>query len=320
MTTTSNGAIPQTMRAVRIHEYGEADVLQTETIAIPEISEQEVLIKVHAASVNPVDWKVRKGYLDGMLGHQMPLTLGWDVAGEVVSVGAEVSEWKVGDAVYSRPNISRNGAYAQYISVDQKEVALKPTALNWQEAAAVPLAALTAWQVLHDAAQLQAGEKVFIQAGSGGVGAFAIQIAKAAGAYVITSCSTRNVDFVKQLGADEVVDYTQQRFETLKDIDVVFDTLGGESLNNSWKILKDGGRLVSIVDVPDETVAAEHRVKSHFVFVEPNREQLDAIAALIDDNKIQVLIDRVFALEDVKEAHALSETGRAKGKIVLSVD
>lgn len=315
----SNNTFPASMRAVRIHEYGDAQVLNIDKIALPSITDDQVLVHVHAAAINPVDWKIRQGFLEGMLGRQLPLTLGWDVAGEIVAIGANVSEWRVGDAIYSRPNISLNGAYADYISIDQHEVAAKPATLNWEQAAAVPLAALTAWQVLHEAAQIKANEKVFIQAGAGGVGAFAIQLAKAAGAYVVTSCSTRNVDFVKSLGADEVIDYTQQNVADLEDMDVVFDTLGGDALAQSWGVLKAGGRLVSIVATPDEAIAKQHDVSAHFVFVQPSAEQLNAIAALIDDNKLSVVIDTIYALEQIKEAHALSETGRARGKIVLSM-
>ncbi len=309
----------KTMQAVQINRYGNADVLSLNTIAVPELDANQVLVKVKAAAVNPVDWKVREGYLEEMMGHELPLILGWDLAGEIAATGADVTAWSVGDAVYSRPDLARNGAYAEYIAIDANEIAAKPASLSWEESAAVPLTSLTAWQALHDAAQLKAGDKVLIHAGSGGVGVFAIQLAKAVGAYVLTTCSAKNIDFVKSLGADEVLDYREQDFSELRDIDVVFDTMGGEILSNSWQVLKKGGVLVSIVETPSEDIAKKHGVSSTFVFVQPNHDQLSDIAALIDDGKLTVHIDSTFALADVKQAHARSETGRARGKIILTL-
>lgn len=310
----------KTMSAVTISAYGDSEVLELRTdCPQPSVGANDVLIKVYAAGVNPVDWKIRKGYLDGMLNYSLPFTLGWDVAGEIVALGSEVSGWKIGDAVYSRPNIERNGAYAQYIAVDVAEIAAKPQSLSWQEAAAVPLAALTAWQALFDACDLQAGEKVLIHAGSGGVGHLAIQLAKLKGAYVITTASKPKHDYVKSLGADEVIDYQNTDFSTLRELDVVFDTLGGQVLANSWQTLKAGGRLVSIIEVPDEATAREHKVASHFVFVQPSKLQLDSIAKHFDEGKLTVTLDSTYPLFEVKKAHERSESGRAKGKIVLTV-
>ena len=308
-----------TMQAVQIHQYGDASVLELTNVPVPAIESNDVLIKVHAAALNPVDWKIREGYLADMLEHKLPLTLGWDVAGEVTAIGESVTRWSVGDAVYSRPNIARDGSYAEYVVVDAHEVALKPNTLDWNHAAAVPLAALTAWQSLYDFADVKDGERVLIQAGAGGVGSFAIQLAKLSGAHVISTCSSNNVDFLKSLGADEVIDYTQQDVGELRDIDVVFDTLGGDALANSWQTLKADGRLVSIVDVPDEETAKTHGVNAGFVFVQPNQLQLKVLSDLIDDGKISVTVDSVFPLKDAAAAHAKSETGHAKGKIVLQV-
>lgn len=309
----------QTMLAARIHSYGGADKILLESIAVPEIQADEVLVKIHAASVNPVDWKIREGYLQGFLPHQLPLTLGWDFAGEVVGLGAQVTQWKLGDAVYARPDIARNGSYAEYIAVRASEIAAKPRSLNWQQAAGVPLVALTAWQSLYEFAQLKAGEKVLIQGGAGGVGLFAIQLAKLRGAHVITTTSTRNLEFVKSLGADEVIDYTQSDFSTLRDLDVVFDTLGGEALNKSWQTLKRGGRLVSISSVPDAATAEKHGVTPLFCFVQPSSSQLTELAALLDAGKLRTCEDSVFSLKQIAEAHARSETGRARGKIIIQV-
>lgn len=308
-----------TMKAVQINGFGDQSVLELNDVDIPTPVANEVLIKVKSAAVNPVDWKIREGYLQAMLNHTLPLTLGWDVSGEVVAVGDQVNHLKVGDAVYSRPEISKNGSYAEYMIVVADEVAIKPSALTWQEAAGVPLAALTAWQSLYELAKLEADERVLIHAGSGAVGQFAIQLAKLRGAYVYTTTSSKNTNLVKSLGADEAIDYHQEDFSALKDIDVVFDTIGGETLANSWKTLKKGGRLVSICDNPDEATAAEHDVSAFFCFVQPNREQLDHLTELANAGKLKVNIDSEFGLDEIAKAHERSESGRAQGKIIINV-
>lgn len=307
------------MKAVQISEFGNKNVLALNDIAVPTPADNEVLIKVKSASVNPVDWKIREGYLQPMLNHSLPLTLGWDVSGVVATIGKDVTELNVGDEVYSRPDIAKNGSYAEYQTVAADEVALKPTSLSWQEAAGVPLAALTAWQSLYDIADLKAGENVLIHAGSGAVGQFAIQLAKLRGATVYTTTSSRNTDLVLGLGADHVIDYTKEDFSELKDMDVVFDTIGGDTQANSWKTLKKGGRLVSITETPDEAIAAEHGVSGFFCFVQPNSEQLQKLAEFADAGQLKVSIDSEFGLDQVAEAHERSETGRAQGKIIINV-
>jgi len=307
------------MKAVQISEFGDRRVLTLNDIAIPTPADNEILIKVKCASVNPVDWKIREGYLQPMLNHPLPLTLGWDVSGVVAAIGSDVSGFQLGDEVYSRPDIAKNGSYAEYQAVAADEVALKASSQSWQEAAGVPLAALTAWQSLYDQAKLAGGERVLIHAGSGAVGQFAIQLAKLRGATVYTTTSARNTDLVLGLGADSVIDYTKEDFSELKDIDVVFDTIGGETQANSWKTLKKGGRLVSITDNPDEAIAAEHGVTASFCFVQPNSVQLKALAKLADDGQLKVSIDSEFALDQVTNAHERSETGRAQGKIIINV-
>ena len=319
MQNTVEQTAQNTQKAVRIHQYGNAEVLSYEDAPMPVIKADEVLVKIHASSINPVDWKVREGYLKDFIPHTFPLTLGWDFAGEIVAVGSDVSNWNVGAAVYARPDIARDGAYAEYIAVRANEIAAKPASINWQEAAAVPLVALTAWQSLYEGANIQAGERVLIHAGAGGVGTFAIQLAKLRGAHVITTTSTKNVELVKTLGADEVIDYTQQDFSTLRDIDVVFDTMGGEILDKSWQTLKRGGRLVSIISQPSEEAAALVGATPLFCFVQPSATQLQALAELIDAGKIQIIIDSVYALKDIAAAHAKSESGRTRGKIVIQV-
>lgn len=309
----------KTHNAVRIHSYGERDVLRYETAPIPAINADDVLVKIHATSINPVDWKIRKGYLKDFIPYKFPLTLGWDLAGEIVALGENVSGWKVGDAVYGRPDIARDGTYAEFVAVRASEIAHKPAKFNWQQSAAVPLVALTAWQSLYEFAKLKAGERVLIHAGAGGVGNFAIQLAKLRGAYVYTTTSTANVGLLKELGADEVIDYKKDDFSKLRDLDVVFDTLGGDVQATSWQTLKRGGRLVSIADNPDEKIAAQYGVTPLFCFVQPNAAQLTEIARLIDANKIQVVIDSVFNLKDIAKAHEKSEAGRTRGKIVIQV-
>ncbi len=308
------------MKAVRIHAYGNSNVLAFEEAPTPGITSNEVLVRVVAASVNPVDWKIREGYLKQMIPHPMPLTLGWDVSGVVVAVGAEVTRFRVGDAVYSRPDIKRNGTYAEYVAIRESEVALKPRTVSHIEAASLPLAGITAWEALITSAQLTAGQRVLIHAGSGGVGSLATQLAKSRGAYVIATTSGKNRALVESFGADQVIDYQTQQFtEILQDLDVVFDTMGGDIQESSWSVLKQGGILVSIVNPPSVTKARERGVRSAFVFIEPNASILEQLAERVDHGKLRPIIGAEFALHDIAKAHALSETGRTIGKIVLYV-
>lgn len=309
----------KTMTAVQIKEYGDVDQLVSSTIDVPAIAPDEVLVKIHAASINPVDWKTRKGLVSGLFAHQLPLILGWDFSGTVVSIGERVKDWQVGDDVFASPSIDRNGSYAEFIAVPAKDIAQKPKSVNWQKAAAMPLVSLTAWQVLYEAANIQKGDRVLIHAGSGGVGIAAIQLAKIRGAYVYTTASGRNAEFLKALGADEVIDYTTTDFRTLENLDVVFDTLGGEAQIQSFETLKPGGQLLSIVETPDPALADKYNVKTAFVLITPNGEQLSQIASFVDEEKYDVEIDSVFSLDQIAAAHTRSETGRARGKIVIQV-
>ena len=308
------------MKAIRIHEYGNENVLKYEDAPIPEIKDEEVLIKVHSASVNPVDWKVREGYLKEMMNHELPLVLGWDVSGVIETIGKKVTNFQIGDQVYSRPDIGRNGSYAEYIAVKSEEVSLKPKSLDHNHAAAIPLAALTAWQGLFDIAKLSKGQRVLIHAAAGGVGIFAVQLAKSVGAHVIGTASAAKHDFLRELGVDETIDYTKVKFEDeVKDVDVVFDTIGGETQERSWQVLKKGGHLVSITDTPSEEITKKYEVKGNFLFVQPNASQLEKIAALVAEGKVKAIIEKVYPLENASEAQKLSQTGRAKGKIILQV-
>jgi NADPH:quinone reductase-like Zn-dependent oxidoreductase len=308
------------MKAIRIHAYGDVDTLCYEEAPMPEPGPADIRIRVHAAAVNPVDWKIRAGYLAAFIPYKMPLTLGWDVSGVVDEIGAEVTHLAVGDAVYCRPDIARDGSYAEYMVVRASEVAPKPETLSHNEAAAVPLAGLTAWQALFDHAQLKKGERVLIHAGAGGVGSFAIQFAKSAGAHVITTASSGNAALVRDLGADEFVDYQAQRFEEVLDkVDVVLDTIGGDTQARSIPLLNSGGRLFSVVATPDAAaLAALGATGGHFM-VQPSSKNLIRISRLIDNGTVRVVIDSVFPLSEAQAAHTKSQTGRAKGKIVLEV-
>lgn len=309
------------MKAVRIHEYGGPEKLVLEDIPIPSIASDEILIKVYASGVNPVDWKIREGLRKGAFPSALPLTLGWDVSGVVDAVGSEVSEFKKGDEVYSRPNITRNGSYAEYIAVKASEVAFKPKTIDHVTAAGVPLAALTAWQALFDYGKLEAGQKVLILGASGGVGSFAIQLAKWKGAHVIGVCSSKNVDFVSSLKADRVIDYKSEQYQKiLKDIDLVFDAVGGEAKTHGWTVLKEGGSFVSITGKPDETDPAAKGKHALGFIVLPNKEQLTQIAKLIDDGVVRPVISTVLPLSDARKAQDMLQEGRnTRGKIVLKV-
>jgi len=308
------------MKAIRIHNYGGPEVLKYEDAPRPKPQVDEVLIRVHAAGVNPIDWKVREGHAKEFLPHKFPLVLGWDLSGVVEGLGKGVSRFKIGDEVYSCPDPTRDGAYADYIVVGESQLALKPKSLHHIRAATVPLAALTAWQALFDTAQLQPGQRVLIHAGSGGVGHLAVQLAKWKGAYVFATASTKNQDLLRKLGVDEPIDYTQQRFENIAHkIDIVLDTLGNETQERSWSVLKKGGILVSLVQPPSEAKAKELGVRAVFVGGQPNGAQLAEIAKIIDSGKLAPIIDRILPLSEARRAHELSRSGHTRGKIALRV-
>jgi NADPH:quinone reductase-like Zn-dependent oxidoreductase len=302
------------MKAIRIHEFGGPEVLKMEEVPRPQPGPGEVLIKVYASGVNPVDWKIRQGLRKGKFPTNFPLTLGWDVSGVVEETGSGVQNFQRGDEVYSRPDPTKNGTYAEYVTVKAGEVGFKPKSLDFIQAAGVPLAGLTAWQALFDQGNLQSGETVLIHAASGGVGLFAVQFAKWKGATVIGTTSTENMDFVKELGADEVIDYTKERFEDVaRDVDLVLDTIGGDTQQRSLKVLKTGGRLVTTV----KPESGDTRIKGFTAI--SDTDHLNAIARLIDEGKVKPVIARVFPLDQAAEAQRYSETGHVRGKIVLRV-
>ncbi|WPE17422.1 NADP-dependent oxidoreductase [Candidatus Thioglobus autotrophicus] len=308
------------MRAIRIHQYGGTETLQLNQIDTPKINTDDILIKVKSSSINPVDWKIREGYLKDFIPYQMPVILGFDVSGVVSEVGSEVTDFKVGDEVFSRPDISRDGAYADYIAVKADEVAFKSSKLSFEQAAALPLAGITAWQCLVDVGQLQAGQRVLIHAGAGGVGHLAIQIAKAKGATVIATASTANQELLTQFGADQAVDYTKGvLLEQIEPVDLVIDTIGGEVQSNSWALLKAGGMLVSIVDQPSEELAKQHNAKAAFVFIESSSRILRELNKLVEKDQLLPFIEHRFSLEQIADAHLQSQTGRTRGKIIIKV-
>lgn len=316
---TSNG----TMHASRIHEFGDENVLQYETAPIPTPSNGDVLIKIAAAGVNPVDWKTRQGGGIACLLKDVPFPhiLGWDVSGEIIHAPDE-SELSQGDLVYGMVNFPQiGGAYAEYVTAPADHVALKPKNVDHTTAAALPLVGLTAWQALFDAGNLQAGQRVLIQAAAGGVGHIAVQLAKWAGAYVIGTASPTNHDYLRQLGADEVISYRDTDLsKAVSDIDLVLDSLNKQTQLEGYQVLKRGGTLVSITEQPDSDVAAEYGVNATHVLVKPNADQLKQMADLVDTGQLKVTISQVLPLADAAEAHRLSATKHTRGKIVLSVN
>jgi len=310
----------KTMKAVCIYSYGGPEVLVYEDAPCPHPGNGEVLIRVHAAGINPVDWKIREGHLKEMLHHTFPLVLGWDVSGVVEGLGSGLTRLKIGDEVYSRPDIARDGAYAEFIVVRESEVALKPKSIDHLHAAALPLAGLTGWQTLFDAGGLSAGQRVLIHAAAGGVGHIAVQLAKWKGAHVIGTAAERNHAFLRKLGVDRVIDYDTERFEeVVQPVDLVLDTMGGETQERSWKVLKPGGILVSIASPPSPEAAAAHGVRQAFVFTQPNAIQLAEIAKLADGEKVKAIVETILPLSDATRGQELSQRGHTRGKIVLRV-
>jgi NADPH:quinone reductase-like Zn-dependent oxidoreductase len=308
------------MKAIRIHNYGGLEVLKYEDAPRPEPQADEVLIRVHAAGVGPFDWQIRAGHLKDIFPVSFPLILGWDLSGVIEKVGSGATRFEKGDEVFSMPDPMRNGAYAEYIAVPESAVALKPKSLHHIRAAAVPLAALTAWHALFDTAKLQSGQRVLIHGAVGGVGHFAVQLAKWKGGHVIATGSAKNHDLLRELGADETIDYTTQKFESIvHDVDVVLDPIGGETQERSWKVLRVGGILLSLVQPPSEEKAKSVGVRAAMLDSRPDGANLAEIAKIIDSGKLAPVINRILPLSEARRAHELSQTGHTHGKIVLRV-
>lgn len=331
------------MKAALFHQYGDADVLRVEDVPDPTAGPRDVLIRVHAASVNPVDCKIRSGAQRALIHYRLPQITALDVSGEVIAVGARVTRFKVGDAVISSPTHRRPGTCAELVAIDESAVALKPARIDHFQGAALPLAGLTAWASLVDAMRVQPGQRVFIQAGAGGVGTIAIQLAKHLGAEVATTCSARNVGFVRSLGADRVIDYNAERYEqVLGEQDSVLESIGGEANARSLAVLKRGGRMSLVVSgIPEavkkhgayggvaRAIAAQagfivgawwqKRVAVKMVVRPTDGAMLQRLADVVESGAVTPVVDAVLPLADIAEAHRRVESGRTRGKIVIQL-
>lgn len=332
------------MKAFIIDKYKSKDGGRIGQIAVPELKADEVLVEVHAAGINLLDSKIRKGEFKLILPYKTPFVLGHDVAGVITKVGTAVKQFKVGDEVYARPADHRIGTFAEFIAINEADLAIKPNKLSMVEAASIPVVGLTAWQALIEKGKVKKGDKVFIQAGSGGVGTFAIQLAKYLGATVATTTSAANIGLVKSLGADVIIDYKKNDFEeVLRDYDLVLNSQDQKTLEKSLRVLKPGGKIISISGPPDSDFAEEigaswflkliirllssgirkkaKRLKVYFsfLFMKANRNQLKEITSLINSGNIIPVIDKVFSFESINEAIAYVESGRAKGKVVVKM-
>ncbi|MDD5677022.1 MAG: NADP-dependent oxidoreductase [Kiritimatiellae bacterium] len=315
------------MRAMAIEEFGGSEKLKPMDLPVPEITDHEVLIAVKAAGVNPVDWKVRDGLLRERLPHAFPLIPGWDVAGVVERVGSKVKRFAAGDDVYAyaRKPVVQGGAYAEFIALPLENVARKPKTLSFEEAATIPLSGLTAYQALFDRARLRSGDVALIHAAAGGVGGFAVQLAKTRGAVVLGTAGSRNHDYLRSLGVDEPIDYTQGDFcEAVRKthpegVDVVLDTLGGDTLVRSASLLKKKGRIVSLIDPEGIARLKAGGVKAHYLFVSPNARELTKIAEIIEKGLLRTTLAATFPLADAAKAQVMSATHHVRGKIVLII-
>ncbi len=305
------------MKAVRVHEYGGPEQVVVEQIPQPEPGSDEVLVRVHAAGVNTVDWVTRQGWL--WVPIPLPMTLGWDLAGEVAAVGANVQRFHVGDAVYGMIRM-RGGAFADYAVLAETELAHKPRTLSFVEAAALPTVALSAWQMLSDIAQVRPGQQVLVHAAAGGVGSVTVPLAKHMGAQVSGTASASNEGFVRDLGADTFINYQTTRFEdVVHDVDVVIETMGGDTLERSYGVVKKGGILIELREQPSEERAAQAGIRVHQMGVQPDGSELAQIATLVDSGVLKAQVSQVLPLDEVRQALDIVQGGHVRGKIVLSI-
>jgi len=308
------------LKAVFINGYGGPDVLTYGDMPRPQIKHDDVLIRVHAAAINPVDLAVRQGYMAEWISPSFPLILGCDVSGTIAEVGSEVTNFGVGDEVYARQDLNRNGTYAEYVAMSAAAVVRKPRSLDHIHAAGVPHAALTAWQSMFSAANLSAGQTILIHGAAGGVGHIAVQLAKWRGARVVGTASSYNHDFLRSLGADEVIDYNITKFEdVVNGVDVVFDTIGGDTQARSWSTLKPGGMLVSVIQPPSEEIARSHGVKASMTGAYIQPAILDETTALIEAGIVKPFVSKIFPLSEVRQAQELIGVRHTRGKIVLQI-
>lgn len=315
------------MKAVQINSYGGVDVLAiNDNVQKPSLENNQILVEVHAASINPIDWKVREGYLKEYVPLQFPTTLGLDFSGIVREIGpsadGSASDFRVNDEVYGQGGVLNggSGSFAEFLAANVTKVAIKPKSIDHTQAAALPLAGMSAIQALENHIKLKPKQKILIHGGAGGIGSFTIQIAKVLGAYAATTVSSKDKEYAKKLGADEVIDYTTEAFEKkLKDFDAIFDTVGGETTNKSFEILKKGGILVSMVGQPDKDLAEKYGVTAISQNTNGNRDLLHRLTELIESGKIIVHIDKVFPLNEIKEAFQYQEKNHPRGKVVLKI-
>lgn len=315
------------MKAALIHSFGNIRKIEIEEIPTPFPAPHEVQVAIKYAGVNPVDWKIVEGMLKTRMDYQFPITLGWDMSGIVSAVGSEVQNFREGDPVfaYCRKKIIHDGTYAEYICLDAAHVVKKPESLTFAQAAVIPLSSLTAWQALFECAKLKKNERILIHAGAGGVGGFAIQFAKLIGSYCLTTTSHSNFDYVQKLGADTLIDYTKEDFVTHilqkfpSGVDVVFDTVGGESLQKSYRVTSERGRLVTIAGIIDPLEAAARHLKAEFLFVHPDGKNLSEIATLYESRKLLVPKIQEIPFDEVESALRKSREGHTQGKLVLKI-
>jgi NADPH:quinone reductase-like Zn-dependent oxidoreductase len=305
------------MKAVKMYQFGGPEVLKYEDADMPVPGPDELLVKVSAASINPIDWKYRQGHIPNMK-RTFPTIIGWDVSGVVVETGRLVTQFTKGDPIFARIETTESGAYAEYVVVRAAEAAYAPKSISLATAAAIPLAGMTAWAGLFEVGKLRAGMSLLIHGGSGGVGTFAVQLAKYAGAHVIATTSTTNIELVRSLGADEVIDYTKEDFSTkVHDLDFVFDTIAGDTQAKSWGLIKKDGMLVSTLGI-DEKAAAANGVRGKHFMLQSNGARLQEMGGLVDAGHLKVIIDKEYPLSETAAAHAESEKGHTKGKIILT--
>lgn len=311
------------MKTAQINKYGGKEVIEINSkISKPQAKEGKIVVEIHAAGVNPIDWKIRQGYMAQMMPLHFPATIGGDFSGVVTEVGGGVSGLSVGDEVYGQAGVllGGSGTFAEYALAPAQNVAKKPKNISHKEAAGLPLAGVSALQALSENINLKKGQKILIHGGGGGIGSFAVQLAKYLGAYVYTTVSTEDAVYVKGLGADEVIDYKSQKFEDIaKDCDAIFDTVGGETYTRSFNILKKGGMIVSMAEQPNKELMEKYAVRAVYQFTQPTREKLEKLAVLVEQGAVNVHIDKTFPLNETAEALSYLETGHPKGKVVLQV-
>ncbi|HTO05141.1 MAG TPA: NADP-dependent oxidoreductase [Opitutus sp.] len=311
------------MKAIIINGYGDPEELREAELPVPQPSTGEVLVEIHAASINPVDWKIRSGRMSAILSYSFPLVLGLDISGVVKSPGASAHRFKIGDEVLAKINLAQSGGYAEFTAIDENRLLRKPTGLSFAEAAALPLAGITAWTALTDHARLSRGETILIHGGAGGVGSLAIQFAKALGAVVVTTASEANTAFVRSLGADRVINYRKEDFASVlgRTVDVVFDMIGGDVLTKSYDVLVPGGRLVTISSAPDASLAAKRGITASFFVTPEGGAHLAQIVKLVEEGRVRPIVSATVPLtaEGIQQAHRQSEAGHVRGKIVIQI-